>query len=350
MESRAFRLHPFRPRFAWRWILVASALCAATASADMVRGAVDVETLDRAQRRMVKIFGAGGFRGLEAFQSGFLVSAEGHVLTAFSHVLDTDEIVVLLDDGSRYVGEIVAADPRLEAAVLKIDVEGAAHFDLTTAGDVDVMSRVLAISNLFGIATGDEPMSVQQGVVVMQGPLAARRGVFDVSYDGAVYVLDAMTSNPGAAGGAVTDLEGRLVGMIGKPLRNAGNHTLVNYAIPTAALGEFVDRARRGVIATNTEKDFDVAGAERHTLDGLGIVLVPDVVERTPPYVDAVRRDSAAAEAGLVVDDLIVFFEGELVPSCAALAELIQRVDRGDAVSMSVMRGGELVEMTIQGE
>ena len=53
--------------------------------------------LDRAQSKMVKIYGAGGFRDLEAYQSGILISSEGHILTAYSHVLDTDEIAVLLE-------------------------------------------------------------------------------------------------------------------------------------------------------------------------------------------------------------------------------------------------------------
>ena len=46
--------------------------------------------IDQAQTKMVKIYGAGGFRGMEGYQSGFLISAEGHVLTALSYVLDTD--------------------------------------------------------------------------------------------------------------------------------------------------------------------------------------------------------------------------------------------------------------------
>ena len=58
---------------------------------------------------------------LEAYQSGFLISAEGHILTACSYVLDTDYITVTLDDGRKFEAKLVGADPRLELAVLKID-------------------------------------------------------------------------------------------------------------------------------------------------------------------------------------------------------------------------------------
>src|SRR6266404_3179084 len=73
------------------------------------------------QPKIVKIFGAGGLHGLEAYQSGFLVSADGYVLTVWSHVLDVDDVTVILDDGHKYQGKLIGADPRLELAVLKID-------------------------------------------------------------------------------------------------------------------------------------------------------------------------------------------------------------------------------------
>src|SRR6187431_2080650 len=57
--------------------------------------------IDGVQPNIVKIYGAGGVQGLEHYQSGFLISAEGHVLTAWSYVLDSDEIIVMLHDGRR---------------------------------------------------------------------------------------------------------------------------------------------------------------------------------------------------------------------------------------------------------
>ena len=73
------------------------------------------------QSKMVKIYGAGGLKGLEAYQSGFLISGDGHILTVWSYVLDTDYITIVLDDGRKFEGKIIGADPRLEMAILKID-------------------------------------------------------------------------------------------------------------------------------------------------------------------------------------------------------------------------------------
>ena len=76
----------------------------------------------------------------------------------------------------------------------------------------DAGTRVLAFSNLFGVATGDEPASVQHGVIAVKTRLDARRGVFETPYHGPVYVLDAMTNNPGAAGGALIESARRAAG------------------------------------------------------------------------------------------------------------------------------------------
>ena len=93
--------------------------------------------IDQAQTKMVKIYGAGGFRGMEGYQSGFLISAEGHVLTALSYVLDTDRITVTLNDGRRYDAKLLGGDPRLEVAVLKIEAANLPHFDLAKAVSLD---------------------------------------------------------------------------------------------------------------------------------------------------------------------------------------------------------------------
>ncbi len=124
-----------------------------------------VATIAEVQPKIVKIYGAGGFHGLEAYQSGILISPRGHILTAFSHVLDTDGITAVLADGRRFDAKLLGADPRLEVAVLKIDATGVPCFDLARAARSRAGSRVLALSNLFGVAVGNEPASVQQGTV-----------------------------------------------------------------------------------------------------------------------------------------------------------------------------------------
>lgn len=302
--------------------------------------------IDRVQPKMVKIYGAGGYRGLEAYQSGFLVSPEGHILTVFSYVLDTDAIRVTLDDGRRFDASLLGADPGCGLAVLKIDAENLPHFDLAEGVELEPLARVLGVSNLFGIATGDEPASVQRGVVSAVTTLDARRGVFETPYRGPIYVVDAATNNPGAAGGALVARDGRLAGMLGKELRNTASGTWLNYAIPTAELCPLVAAILSGRLVGPIDHEGTRPG-DPLTPMSLGIVLVPDVLARTPPYIDAVVPGSPAAQAGLAPDDLVVLVGDRLIQSCKALADELAQRRPEDALRLSVLRGQELYEINL---
>ena len=72
------------------------------------------------------------------------------------------------------------------------------------------------LSNTFEIALRDEPLSVQRGVVSAYTKMAGRRGIFEFPYTGEVYIVDAITNNPGAAGGALLTRKGELLGIVGK--------------------------------------------------------------------------------------------------------------------------------------
>jgi serine protease Do len=302
----------------------------------------------QAQRKIVKIYGAGGLRGLEAYQSGVLISPEGHVLTSLSYVLDSDEITVVLDDGAHYAAEVLGTDPVAELAVLKLpldDGETVPAFDLAAAGTANVGDRVLALSNLYNIAGGDEPVSVLQGIVAAIAPLDARRGSFASNYRGPVYVLDAAANNPGAAGGALVDWNGRLLGVLGKELKNRATGAWLHYALPIHEIAATVARLRAGELL-DQPRDLPPP-VEGLTLADLGIVLVPDILARTPPYIDAVFPGSPADRAGLRPDDLIVFAAAEPVTSCKGVVEIIGRHERFDEVQIAVLRDGAFVEVAL---
>ena len=206
---------------------------------------------------------------------------------------------------------------------------------------------MLAFSNLFGVATGDEPVSVLHGHIAAKTQLDARRGAYDTPYKGPVYALDAMTNNPGAAGGALTDYQGRLLGMLGKELRNSLTNTWLNYAMPVDQMSTSIDEIRSGKFVRKPTDDVNTRPEKPVTLDLLGLVLVPDVLERTPPFIDAVRPGSPAAGAGLRPDDLVLFVNDRLVQSCKALAGEFSYTDRIDKVKITVIRGQDLVDVTL---
>ena len=301
------------------------------------------QTISQTLPKTVKIIGSGSVRGLEAYQSGFLISNEGHVLTAWSYVLDSDVVTLTMNDGLKREAALVGFDPRLDIAVLKIDVTDTPHFNLDAAATVDTGDRVLAFSNLYGVATGNEPVSVQRGFVAAKVRLSARKGTYESPYRDEAYLLDAMTNNPGAAGGALTDRQGRLVAMIGKELRDSRTGAWLNFALPIEKLVNAIERIRTGEIAD--AQDFDNRPDEPITSRLLGFSLVADIVQKTPPYVDRVVVGSAAADKGLQPDDLIVEINGQMTASIKEVRKQFLRIDREDGVEVTIQRGSRFVDM-----
>src|SRR4029078_3890791 len=166
---------------------------------------------------------------------------------------------------------------------------------------------VMALSNMYKVADRDEMMSVQRAMITAVGKLSARRGQFDVPFHGDVLSLDTVTNTPGAAGGAVIDRKGNLLGILGKEFRNNQTDTWVNYAMPINTkvevqlktekkmftLAEFVDLTIHDKWVKSEKKDDDTLKTRVHT----GIIFVPKGVERTPPYIEAVEPNSPASKA-----------------------------------------------------
>ncbi|MEM9825877.1 MAG: S1C family serine protease [Planctomycetota bacterium] len=301
-----------------------------------------------AQSKVVKIYGAGGIRGLEAYQSGFLVSPEGHIATAWSYVLDVDPIVQL-DDGSRFDAKVLQFEPSLELALLKIDISEADFFKISPDLECRWGDPVMAISNLFNIATGNEPASVMQGSIASIGPLDARRGTFETPYRGEVLLLDLIANNPGAAGGALVDTRGRLVGMLGKELRDSRTGVWLNYAIPATVLRQAIgDMVAGRRLPPPIEATPVLPRQDSHNLRRLGLIMIPDVLENTPAFVDRVKTDSSAGRALVLPDDLILLVGNHRIDSQQTLVDRLRRIDRRDDVPLTLQRGNAIITVTLE--
>src|SRR5262249_31635063 len=172
----------------------------------------------------------------------------------------TADLRVHLYDGRVFhLAKVVYKEPELDVALLKIDgVSKLPYFDIAKAAAAPLAESgdwVLAFSNQFNIATRDEPMSVQRGVIEAYATLHGRRGIFEAPFGGEVYFPDAIANNPGAAGGILTNRRGELLGLIGRELKNTLSDTWINYAIPVQAKVEAI-RDEQEKPATVTLADF----------------------------------------------------------------------------------------------
>ncbi len=262
------------------------------------------KVLDEVNPKVVKLFGSGGIRGLPSYGTGIVVSSDGYILTVASVLLDTQDLRVHLADGRRFHAKVVATEPQLDVALVRVEkVEGLPYFDVAEAVKrplAGVGTGVLAFSNQFQIAT--------------------------------------------------------LIGLIGKELRNSLTETWINYAVPIqstvegkrgeetvkVSIGEFVENAMAGKYTRLLDKQKKDGPKGYH-----GLILVANVVDRTPPYVEEVVSGSPAAKAGFKPDDLIVYVEGEQVGSIKALREIFDNSPPGTEYRVEVRRGDKLMTLEL---
>ncbi|MBK8916017.1 MAG: serine protease [Phycisphaerales bacterium] len=294
-----------------------------------------------ARERVVKVYGATV--GMEKGYASGVVVAEGRVVTALAGLLESERLRVVFADGRRSPARVIARDARRRLALLQTDVTDAPHFEIGASTELIPGDWVIAATNCFSIAAGDEPVTTAVGVLSARGVLEARQRTRDFSYDGPVLFTDVVVSSPGSAGGALVDARGRLVGVIGRPVQSTRTNTWANYALPVEEVAAFLAApADAGAPAPADEPPAaEVARAD------LGIRLFTVGGRTKPAFIERVRRDSPAAAAGLRINDLVVGVNGRAVGTCEQFDAAMKGVRAGDPVELSVKRGEEILTVTL---
>lgn len=281
-----------------------------------------------AQRRVVKVYGAEIGR-TPGYATGLIVSAAGDILTAQGAMLSGENLRVTLADGTTHAAKVIRRSQNLQAALIKIEANTPEFFALHTPPEVHPGDWILSVSNAFKVAEGAEPLSVNLGVISLRTPLDARRGFSDFPYQGDVYLYDAITANPGAAGGAVVSVDGRLVGMIGKVIEGKSTNTRLNYAVPVDLLAAFV----KGEEEQPTPAPVTSTGPGE-----LGVRLFALGGRKAPAYIDRVLPNSPAALAGIKADDLVVTLAGQVVKDASDFRRIVETLPAGREVVIEVKR------------
>lgn len=296
------------------------------------------QTIDAAQPKMVKVYGAGAGR-VEGFATGILVSDDGEILTSQGVFLDGRQVKVVLADGQEFVATIMKRNRVHQLSLLKIQASTPDFFELSPDPVGEVGDWVIAICNAFKVADKDEPISATLGVISLRTTMKAQLTKRDVAYDGPLVLIDAITSNPGAAGGAVLTAEGQLVGIVGKIINSSDTNTRLNYAVPSSVLADFV--AGKLIPEFTTQAKTEGGKAD------LGLVLFKFGGRNNPAYIDRVIRGSPAAKAKLRADDMIVSIGGDKVGNVRDYARVLDALRPGEEVLMIVKRGVEMVRVRI---
>jgi serine protease Do len=298
---------------------------------------VFAEAIAKAQKRCVKIYGAQIGR-VEGFATGIMISGDGLILTGQGVFLSGTSIKVVLPDGSQHVAVVERRSSALQVALLRIRTQTPDFFEVPEKPVARKGDWVVAVTNLFKVAQGAEELSVNLGIVSLRTTLDAKRGTQDIPYRGEALLVDAITSNPGAEGGALVTVDGQLAGMVGKIIESKSTNTRLNYAVPSDLLYKFI----AGKLISPVAK---IPGSGGKT--ELGIRLFKLGGKRAPAYVDRVLADSPAAKAGFKKDDLVLTINGEIVKNVRDCKKIFDVLPAGEEVVILIKRKNEILRATL---
>ncbi len=261
--------------------------------------------------------------------SGFIVDPDGYVLTNFHVTEKADSIRVTLLDGRDYEARVVAKDPDVDLAVLRIEETGLPSVELGDSSKVRVGQWVLAIGSPFGL-----DWTVTQGIVsaMRPGPGGPSGGNF-IQTDAAI--------NPGNSGGPLVDLDGRVIGVNTSILSRRGGFQGISLAVPIRS----AKRLLREVILGSAPKPVRL-GALLQDIPRLAAERLG--VKKSVVGVRTVMRGSPAYRAGLKEGDVILKANRRQVQSVQDIRNLIQDASPGDEVRLLVRRRREELSIPIK--
>lgn len=286
---------------------------------------------DEAFRRFFGIpDGNGGSREVASAGSGVIVDAKrGYILTNHHVVADADEIQVSLMDGEILDAEIVGSDAATDIALIKVEGDGLTEMPIGDSEIVRVGDFVLAIGNPFGLGH-----TVTSGIVSALG----RTGINTSGYED--FIQTDASINPGNSGGALVNMRGELVGINSAIISRSGGNVGIGFAVPTeiakSVMNQILDygEVRRGLLGVSIQTiDSEVAKALEINVDSGALISL-------------IEPGSAAEEAGLRVDDIIIAVNNEKISGASELRNTIGLMGSGDEIDIQYIRGDATLSTT----
>ena len=275
-------------------------------------------------------FGQQGSQSQSGLGSGVIMSADGYVLTNNHVVQEADHIEAVLADGRRANARVIGADPESDLAVLKIDLPDLPVMTPSDSDRIEVGDRVLAIGNPFGVG-----QTVTSGIVSALGRDQLGINTFEnfIQTDAAI--------NPGNSGGALTDEQGRLLGINTAIYSRSGGSLGIGFAIPVnvarQALQDIVQNGRvvRGWIGVES------TALTPELAENLGAASAQGVI------ITGVLNGGPAARAGMRPGDVVTRINGRPIRTVAELRAGITALRPGTAATFTTLRQGQNVEMQL---
>jgi serine protease Do len=261
--------------------------------------------------------------------SGFILAADGYVLTNAHVVDDASEVTVKLTDKREFRAKVIGTDKRTDVALLKIEATG---LPKVTIGDPDklrVGEWVAAIGKPFGLEN-----TITAGIVSAKGRELPNENLVP-------FIQTDVPINPGNSGGPLFNLKGEVVGINSLIFSRTGGYMGLAFAIPIDVAMNVVKQIQEKGRVTRGRIGVQIQEVNRETADAFGLAKAGGAL------VNSVEKGGPADKAGVEAGDIITKVDGRTVNTSSELPRIITQIRPGTKVSLQLWRKGATKEVAV---
>ncbi|MCE4557914.1 DegQ family serine endoprotease [Pelomonas sp. P8] len=259
--------------------------------------------------------------------SGFILTADGYVLTNAHVVQGADEVIVTLTDKRELKAKLIGADQRSDVAVVKVEATGLPVVKVGDSNKAKVGEWVMAIGSPFGLEN-----TVTAGIVS-----AKQRDTGDLL----PLIQTDVAINPGNSGGPLVNLRGEVIGINSQIYSQSGGYMGISFAIPIADAIRVADELRAGGRVVRGYLGVLPDDITKEIAEAIGLGKPQGAVIRS------VVAGSPAEKAGVEGGDVVTKVDGKIVERAADLRRLVAAVKPGAKTTLTVFRRGATKDIVV---
>jgi serine protease Do len=259
--------------------------------------------------------------------SGFILTADGFVMTNAHVVEGADEVIVTLTDNREFKAKIIGADKRTDVAVVKIEAVGLPAVKLGDVSRLKVGEWVMAIGSPFGLEN-----TVTAGIVS-----AKQRDTGDYL----PFIQTDVAINPGNSGGPLINMRGEVVGINSQIYSRSGGFQGISFAIPMDEAARVADQLRSSGKVTRGRIGVQIDQVSKEVAESIGLGKPQGALVR------GVETDAPAEKAGIEAGDIIIKFDGKAIEKSSDLPRLVGNVKPGTKAVVTVFRRGATKDLIV---
>ncbi|SES84703.1 serine protease Do [Nitrosomonas marina] len=256
--------------------------------------------------------------------SGFIISADGYILTNAHVVESAEEITVKLNDKREFIGDVIGTDKKTDIALIKIDAENLQTVNRGDPEKLKVGEWVVAIGSPFGFEN-----SVTAGIVSAKGRSLAQENYVP-------FIQTDVAINPGNSGGPLFNMHGEVVGINSQIYSRTGGFMGLSFAIPINVATDIADQLKISGVVRRGRIGVLIQEVTKELADSFGLS------DTRGALVVSVEKNGPADVAGVQARDIILSFNGEEVEASADLPRIVGNTAPDSKVKVKIWRDGSI--------